>query len=173
MFKYFKVPKILQLLVLMTVMSIAPAKASLINFSALINGAQANAGTGTGSLATGAATMWLDDLTNDFSWTINWSGLTNLTAAHFHGAATLFQNAGVQVHINIVGTTAIGNAVLTNAQVSDLRAGLWYINIHTTQFGGGEIRGQIHEQVKVSAPGASLVLLLSMIALLLVHRRRL
>jgi hypothetical protein len=28
-------------------------------------------------------------------------------------------------------------------QVSQLQSGLWYVNIHSTTFGGGEIRGQI------------------------------
>ncbi|MCF2948014.1 CHRD domain-containing protein [Paraglaciecola aquimarina] len=173
MFRYFNLPKALQLLILMAVIAVTPAKASLINFSALINGAQANAGVGTGSLATGSASMWLDDVTNDFSWEISWSGLTDLTAAHFHGPATLFQNAGVQIPIDIANNPSIGNTLLTNGQVSDLRDGLWYINIHTAQFAGGEIRGQIYEQVNVSTPGATSILFISMMTLFLVRRRRL
>lgn len=171
MFRYAKIPSFLQLIVLMAVMTIAPAKASLIPFSAYIDGAQANAGIGTGSAATGSATMWLDDVTNDFSWTVSWSGLNSVTAAHFHGPATSAQNAGVQVPINFGINPAIGNATLTAGQASDLLAGLWYINIHTATFPGGEIRGQISQQVLVSAPGALLLLLLSVPSLLLARRR--
>ena len=29
------------------------------------------------------------------------------------------------------------------AQVQDMRDKLWYLNIHTSTFGGGEIRGQV------------------------------
>ena len=36
-----------------------------------------------------------------------------------------------------------GTATLTDAQVSDLNAGLWYFNIHTAAHPGGEIRGQM------------------------------
>lgn len=32
---------------------------------------------------------------------------------------------------------------LTEAQVADLKAGLYYVNIHTAQFPNGEIRGQL------------------------------
>jgi hypothetical protein len=37
----------------------------------------------------------------------------------------------------------LGNAVLTDQQESDLLAELWYVNLHTTTFAGGEIRGQV------------------------------
>lgn len=171
MFRYAKIPSFLQLIVLMAVMTIAPAKASLIPFSAYIDGAQANAGIGTGSLATGSATMWLDDVTNDFSWAVSWSGLNIVTAAHFHGPATSAQNAGVQVPINFGINPAIGNATLTAGQASDLLVGLWYINIHTAAFPGGEIRGQISQQIMVPAPGALLLLLISVPGLLFLRRR--
>jgi hypothetical protein len=32
---------------------------------------------------------------------------------------------------------------ITPAQVADLKAGLYYFNVHSANFGGGEIRGQI------------------------------
>lgn len=36
-----------------------------------------------------------------------------------------------------------GQATLTDAQAADMMAGLWYVNIHTTRYPGGEIRGQL------------------------------
>lgn len=37
--------------------------------------------------------------------------------------------------------------VATEPDEADLLSGLWYINLHTTTFGGGEIRGQISSAV--------------------------
>jgi CHRD domain len=36
-----------------------------------------------------------------------------------------------------------GSATLTDAQISDLDAGKWYVNIHTAANKPGEIRGQL------------------------------
>ena len=36
-----------------------------------------------------------------------------------------------------------GQATLTDAQIADLKNGLWYVNVHTAAHPGGEIRGQV------------------------------
>jgi hypothetical protein len=36
-----------------------------------------------------------------------------------------------------------GSATLTPAQVADLMAGKWYVNLHTAASPGGEVRGQV------------------------------
>jgi hypothetical protein len=36
-----------------------------------------------------------------------------------------------------------GDATLTDAQASDLQAGRWYFNVHTTAHVDGELRGQV------------------------------
>ena len=38
---------------------------------------------------------------------------------------------------------AKGTATLTDAQAADLMAGNWYVNVHTAEHRGGEIRGQV------------------------------
>ena len=135
------------------------AGAAIIPLQATLDGAQANAGLGTGSLATGSATMTFDDVTNLFNWNISWNtddlldGTGSETVMHFHGPAPAGVNAGVQVNFGgISGTSSpsIGSATITTAQATDLLAGLWYINIHTTAWPGGEIRGQV-EVVPVPA----------------------
>jgi hypothetical protein len=114
-----------------------------IPLSALIDGPQANAGAGTGSLGTGTASLTFDTTTNLLSWNVGWTGLSGpVVAAHFHGPALPNQNAGVQVSIGVVSPD-IGAAVLGAGQAADLLAGLWYVNLHTAAFPGGEIRGQI------------------------------
>jgi hypothetical protein len=62
---------VLSSLALLAIMLAVPVKASIISFSSTIDGAQANAGAGKGSLATGSATMLFDDVTNEFSWDIS------------------------------------------------------------------------------------------------------
>lgn len=124
-----------------------PLQAAVFDFTAVIDGAQADAGAGTGSPGTGSATAQYDDVTGDFSWDISWSGLLSPeTVMHFHGPALPNQNAGVQVNFGAIsGTTSpsIGSTVINATQGADLLNDLWYINIHTEQFPGGEIRGQV------------------------------
>ena len=153
------------------------ASATLIDLTATIDGAQANAGAGTGATGTGSGAMTLDTDTNLLNWNISWSGLTGaVTAIHFHGPALPNQNAGVQIALSNV-SPAISNAVLTDQQETDLLAGLWYINIHTAAFPGGEIRGQVvidraGQGGRVPAPAALPLLLLGLGGLSLARRRR-
>ncbi len=91
--------------------------------------------------------MTYDDSSNLLSWDISWSNLTSaVTVMHFHGPADVGTNAGVQVNIGAISGTispSIGSATITTAQATDLLNDLYYINIHTTNFPGGEIRGQV------------------------------
>ena len=65
------------------------------------------------------------------------------TAAHFHGPAIPGKNAPVQFPLPL-GSPIIGSVgPLDAVQQSDLLDGLWYVNIRSNQFPGGEIRGQV------------------------------
>jgi hypothetical protein len=121
------------------------AEAAIVNLSATIDANQevpTNA-----SLGNGAASMTFDDISNLLSWDITFSGLSGpATAAHFHGAAPAGTNAGIQVNIGAIsGLTdpMVGSATIDATQATDLLAGLWYINIHSATYPGGEIRGQV------------------------------
>ncbi|MHC5210541.1 MAG: CHRD domain-containing protein [Planctomycetota bacterium] len=97
----------------------------------------------TSSTATGTASATLDLSTNMLSWNVSWTGLQGtVTAAHFHGPAMPGQNAGVQVNIG-TANPAVGSALLSPTQVQQVLGNLWYVNIHSTAFPGGEIRGQL------------------------------
>jgi CHRD domain len=99
-----------------------------------------NATTGSGDvLAT------LDTSKKTLSYTMTYMGLTGpATAAHFHGPAAPGANAGVAIAIGMnPPSPSTGTVTLTDAQMKDLQAGKWYVNVHTKANPGGEIRGQL------------------------------
>lgn len=83
-------------------------------------------------------------------------GFTDLTgpaiAMHVHGPAGPGTNAAVLVSLVPLsipaadpskGGVILGSVPFPTNEVSDLLAGLTYINVHTTNYPGGEIRGQV------------------------------
>jgi len=98
-----------------------------------------NASAGSGTLE-----ATLDKQTNLLNWTVSYSGLSGpVKAGHFHGPALAGQNAGVALGFSGSMDSPIkGSATLTAAQLADLTAGKWYVNLHTATNPGGEIRGQ-------------------------------
>lgn len=98
------------------------------------------------SAGTGTLTATLNTETNEFTYHIEFSGLTGpAVAAHFHGPAAEGVNAKPQLPIkgSPVTSPIHGKATLTAEQAKDLLDGKWYFNLHTAANPGGEIRGQI------------------------------
>jgi hypothetical protein len=75
----------------------------------------------------------------------------------------------VQVDIGAISggvvSPMIGNTVINDTQEADLLAGLWYVNIHSSVFPGGEIRGQV-------VPEPTTICLLGLGGLLLSRSRK-
>ena len=121
----------------------------------------------------------------------------NLTVAHIHGPAVPGAGAGViwgfiglpfndtspidtvvtPVASGVGGTVSSkwdlgeGNLTTFAAQLPSILAGLTYLNFHTTQFGGGEIRGQI-VVVPVPEPETYLLMLAGLAGVGAMIRRR-
>jgi hypothetical protein len=102
-------------------------------------------GPGVTSSGKGMATAMLDTSTKMLTWGVDYSGLSGpATAAHIHGPADPGANAPIVVPFTgNVASPIKGSAVLSDAQIQQLEAGKWYVNIHTEANKGGEVRGQL------------------------------
>ena len=104
----------------------------------------------TASSGSGAAEVQFNENTNMLSWKVTYSGLSgSATAGHIHGPAAMGSNAGVVIPFtgNVDAQPIIGEKAITSAQYADLAAGLYYVNIHSARFPGGEIRGQLRKRM--------------------------
>ena len=97
------------------------------------------------SAGSGMVEATFNKQTNTLSWKVVYSGLSGPAGAgHFHGPAGAGQNTGVVLGFKgSVESPIVGEAVLTPAQMADLLAGKWYVNLHTKANPGGEIRAQV------------------------------
>ncbi len=104
------------------------------------------------STATGTATLVLSpDETTARLW-LNFSGLsTQQTDAHIHGPAAPGVIAGVIFPLP-TGQVNDFQITFTNpSQVTDLKNGLHYVNLHSSMFPSGEIRGQFQTSASLNA----------------------
>lgn len=121
-----------------------PVKADPIIFVASLNSSQEVSATPVNSPATGFATLTLND-NGSATISLSFSGLTSTQiGAHIHGGA-VGVNGPILFPLPLGNFTNFSLGVLTQTQIDRLRAGLWYVNVHTTNFPGGEIRGQLSE----------------------------
>jgi len=108
--------------------------------------------TGTQSLGTGSASLLLAANGASAVLRFNDSNLsTPVTGAHIHGPAAQGVSGGILFDIDAATPAADGSylwtfvpvGAVTVPQIVDaIRNGLTYINIHTSQYPSGEIRGQ-------------------------------
>jgi len=97
------------------------------------------------SLGQGNALMTFDETTDMLCYDITYSGLGSAEIlAHIHGPAAIGIGPAPVV-LPLPGGSPKDGCVgpLTSTQKKELLQNLYYINIHTAGFPGGEIRGQI------------------------------
>lgn len=117
-----------------------------IAFAAIIDSTLAK----TSSTANGTAAVFLTADRSTIKYSVTYDGLEgNLTASHFHNAPA-DSSGGVVKNITLANGTAIGEwkktdgvQPLTDQLIAELMRGRLYINIHSSQSPGGEIRGQV------------------------------
>ena len=110
-----------------------------VTFTAALTGASetpANAST-----ATGTGTFSYDKTTYILTGTVTFTGISP-TGAHIHKGA-LGVAGGVIFPLGTTSPISFTSPVLDATQQADLLANLYYVNIHSTAFPAGEIRGQL------------------------------
>ncbi len=124
------------------------ALADLETYTATLSGAQEVLPVATP--ATGSASIVVDTDLLEGYWNLSFSGLTgSQTGAHFHNAP-FGTNGGVVLGLPL-GSPVNGVWAMTAAQYDQLAAGNIYVNVHSTTFPGGEIRGQLTLESAVEA----------------------
>lgn len=102
---------------------------------------------------TGSAKLVFDPVLKTINYNMTWtlgSSTATTTNMHFHGAEDGSDTKSSGVAIGITGFTTANTGTitgttvpLTDAQVAQLLAGKWYLNIHSSTVPGGELRGNI------------------------------
>ncbi len=113
---------------------------------AFLNGAQETPPLATP--ATGYGTVTLNGARDSIFVSLQFAALGGVnTLTNIHGPAARKAVAAPIISLPTSGTgsgnVAAGPIPLTQAQVAELRAGLWYFNVSSSAAAGGEIRGQI------------------------------
>ncbi len=118
------------------------SETKVVKFAGALSGAQEV--PPVARIGVGNVEASLDTNTSLLKYKVTYSGLSGpAVAGHFHGPAGIGQNASVTLGFSNANSPIEGEATLTPAQVADLLAGKWYVNIHTRAHPPGEIRAQV------------------------------
>lgn len=95
-----------------------------------------SSGFGTGHVS-------VNTVTNQLAFDLTFTGLSAAeTMAHIHGPAMAGANAGIKFNLPL-GNKKVGVWNYPESDEASILAGLMYFNVHSANFGSGEIRGQI------------------------------
>ena len=127
----------------------SPAAADFALF-AVLNAGQEIQDPKPNSNALGTAVMTFTESTGMLCYSISYTALDGIeTAAHFHAPASAGENAGIlfpiSPDVSPLESPKIGCVgPLIGNQKKDLIRGLFYINVHSSLWPAGEIRGQVY-----------------------------
>jgi MYXO-CTERM domain-containing protein len=162
-------------------LSAASAQATIWTFNVTIDGAQERP-TPVTTTATGLATAIFDDVTGSMNITGTFTGLTSpANNAHLHGYAPLGlpgdpgTTAPPVIDLTFTPATSgtiAGTGTIPAVRIADVLGGLTYINVHSGQFPGGEIRGQLVNPIPEPGTIALAAMGLLGVGYLAVRRRR-
>jgi hypothetical protein len=110
--------------------------------------------------STGSATATITYVGRQLLFRLDVNGTANVTRAHIHGPAAPGVNAGIRMNfyeppagttpINITGTSTLANGIgglpigiSMDSLLVLMRTGNAYVNVHTSAYPSGELRGQI------------------------------
>jgi hypothetical protein len=128
----------------LTALAVAgPAKNAPGKLSAALNvGQEKPIPKGTKLGASGRFTGTLNG--TSLTWTLTFKQLSGpATAAHIHLGARGHAGAVLVPLCTPCSTPATGTVTLTQDQITSVKAGKTYVNVHTAKNPNGEIRGQI------------------------------
>ena len=120
----------------------AAADEHLVNLGAGLSGANEVGGADTDG--SGTASISLNKQTSEVCFELNVSNVDDVQAAHIHvgGAGS---NGGVVISLDYpatLGTGCVSGDVPTIAAIAT-NPSLYYVNVHSAEFPGGAIRGQL------------------------------
>lgn len=135
-------------------LALAASAMAQTTYSAVLSGGSET--PANGSAGSGNVTVVLNAAGTQVSISVQYQNLSAAyTASHIHGPAPLGTNAVVRWGFvgagagwvfgagTLSGTITNFLAAATPSDVTNLNAGLYYVNIHSTLFPGGELRGQL------------------------------
>ncbi|HET7118390.1 MAG TPA: CHRD domain-containing protein [Hanamia sp.] len=97
------------------------------------------------STATGTSTLTYNPATKTFTDVTSYSGITP-SMGHIHKGAVGENGPVVFPFTNLASPITFNSDPLTDEQVNALFKDSMYVNLHTTKYPGGEIRGQLMKQ---------------------------
>jgi hypothetical protein len=150
-----------------------PASAATLTFVVGLTGGQEvdnNGNPGVGDPdGFGVATLTIDDVALTIAWVIQVANIDSVGAAHIHNAAV---NTNGPIRVDFSGQLTGSGLMDPDLALVVANPDDWYVNVHTSSFPAGAIRGQMCDPLTVVPEPATLALLAAGGSLLALRLRR-
>jgi MYXO-CTERM domain-containing protein len=144
----------------------SPVQAAIITLEAELSGAnEIPAADPDGS---GHATVTIDTIALTVIWDVTVENIDDVVAAHIH-IGTAEENG--EVRIDFSGQLSGGPITDEDAALVAADPSGWYVNVHSTTFPGGAVRGQLHRVQQVPEAGGAGLMLLGLMGIAWLRRR--